>query len=280
MRIVTDSSSNLTSMENTDFLSVPMIVRLGEREYLDTPRLRVDVMMRDIRASRCETSTACPGVGEWLDAFGGEREIFAPVLTSKLSGCYSAASIAAAEYMRDHPGRKVFVLDSLSTGPELELIAEKFAGLYAELSDFDAACEAIRSYRKTTGLCFMLTSLDNFARNGRVSPALAKLAAANGDYSGLAGLGVDVTRANGTRWAYGPDGSVYEIGSAQGQAFLDSAQPGQTMTGGDGSVWTKQADGSVTITRGGETWTLAAPAAPVRYSGGGGGTDRHVDRRI
>ncbi|MBQ5349736.1 MAG: DegV family protein, partial [Oscillospiraceae bacterium] len=58
MRIVTDSSSNLTSMENTDFLSVPMIVRLGEREYLDTPRLRVDVMMRDIRASRCETSTA------------------------------------------------------------------------------------------------------------------------------------------------------------------------------------------------------------------------------
>lgn len=178
MRIVTDSSSNLTSMENTDFLSVPMIVRLGEREYLDTPRLRVDVMMRDIRASRCETSTACPGVGEWLDAFCEEREIFAPVLTSKLSGCYSAASIAAAEYMRDHPGRKVFVLDSLSTGPELELIAERFAGLYAELSDFDAACEAIRAYRKTTGLCFMLTSLDNFARNGRVSPALAKLAAA------------------------------------------------------------------------------------------------------
>ena len=61
------------------------------------------------------------------------------------------------------------------------------------------------------------------------------------------------------------------------------------MTGGDGSVWTKQADGSVTITRGGLTWTLAAPAAPVRYSGGGGkkkekeeekdaGSDYPIDR--
>ena len=107
--------------------------------------------------------------------------------------------------------------------------------------------------------------------------ALAKLGAANGDYSGLAALGIDTTRAAGTRWAYGPDGSVYEIGSAKGQAFLDSAQPGQTMTGGDGSVWTKQADGSVTITRGGETWTLAAPAAPVRYSGGGGGKKKEKE---
>ena len=101
--------------------------------------------------------------------------------------------------------------------------------------------------------------------------ATARLAAANGDFSGLAALGVDVTRAAGTRWAYGADGSVYDIGSARGQSFVDNAQPGQTMTGGDGSVWVKQADGSVVITRDGKTWLLAAPAAePARgYSGGG-----------
>ena len=102
--------------------------------------------------------------------------------------------------------------------------------------------------------------------------ALAKLAAANGDYARLAGLGVDVTRANGTRWAYGADGSVYEIGSAKGLAFLDGAQPGQTMTGGDGSAWTKQPDGSITIARGGQTWVVAAPEAPAPtavYRGGG-----------
>ena len=28
--------------------------------------------------------------------------------------------------MAEHPGRKVFILDSLSTGPELELIIEKY----------------------------------------------------------------------------------------------------------------------------------------------------------
>jgi fatty acid-binding protein DegV len=41
---------------------------------------------------------------------------------------------------------------------------------------FEYICEAIETYRKTTGLCFMLKSLNNFANNGRVSPAVAKIA--------------------------------------------------------------------------------------------------------
>ena len=44
------------------------------------------------------------------------------------------------------------------------------------------------------------------------------------------------------------------------------------MTGGDGSAWTKQPDGSITIARGGQTWVVAAPEAPAPtavYRGGG-----------
>ena len=93
--------------------------------------------------------------------------------------------------------------------------------------------------------------------------ALAKLAAENGDSSGLAALGIDLANQPGKLYAYadGPDGAPYEIGSAKGKAFVESAAPGQTMTGGDGSTWTKT-DAGVTITRDGKTWTLTA-AAPA-----------------
>ena len=71
-------------------------------------------------------------------------------------------------------------------------------------------------------------------------------------------------------YAYG-DGAPYEIGSGRGLSFLSAAAPGQIMTGGDGSVWVKNADGSTVITRGGETWTVPAPAsAGSRGSGGSG----------
>lgn len=43
------------------------------------------------------------------------------------------------------------------------------------------------------------------------------------------------------------NGSKYEIGSEKGIDFVNNAPAGSTMTGGDGSTWTKNADGTVTI---------------------------------
>ena len=80
-----------------------------------------------------------------------------------------------------------------------------------------------------------------------------------------------------TVYAYSADGGApYEIGSARGRSFVASAAPGQLMTGGDGSVWVKNADGSVTVTKNGGAWTVPAPAAATtgRSGGSGGGTGR------
>lgn len=43
------------------------------------------------------------------------------------------------------------------------------------------------------------------------------------------------------------NGSKYEIGSDKGIDFVNNAPAGSTMAGGDGSTWTKNADGTVTI---------------------------------
>lgn len=43
------------------------------------------------------------------------------------------------------------------------------------------------------------------------------------------------------------NGDRYEIGSDKGLDFIDNKPAGSTMTGGDGSTWTKNADGTVTI---------------------------------
>ena len=175
MKIVTDSSANLDHLAHTDFAAVPIRIRIGDREYRDTPELDADAMMRDMTACTESTGTACPSVGDWLRAFGEDDSIVAAVLTSKLSGCYNGAAAAAEEYMDAHPGRRVVLLDTLTTGPAMELIAEKGDELHQTGMPFDELCGALRAYVRRTRLAFMLGSLNNFARNGRVSPALAKL---------------------------------------------------------------------------------------------------------
>ena len=70
----------------------------------------------------------------------------------------------------------MFVLDSLSTGPEQYLLAEHLQSELAAGHEFDAVCEEMLRYHKHTHLLFSLESLANLARNGRVKPAVAAVA--------------------------------------------------------------------------------------------------------
>lgn len=175
--IVADSSANLCQKDLPDFNSVPLKIVSQEKEYIDDDKLDVSRMLSDLNEYKGRSSTACPGVGDWLQAFGDAEEVYGVSLTSHLSGCYNAACIAAEDYMAEYPGRKVFILDSLSTGPELELIIEKYKELIDSGNDFEKIKEKISMYVRQTHLFFSLESLSNFAKNGRVNPTLA--AAAN-----------------------------------------------------------------------------------------------------
>lgn len=174
--IVADSSANLLTNEQNGFKSVAMKIIAGEKEYVDDEKLDVNGMVADLAQFKGRTSTACPGVGEWTEAFGDADAAFGVSITSHLSGCYNAGSVAAAQYEQENPGKRAFVLDTLSTGPEMELCIEKIRELTQTDFDFDSVVKELKQYHAKTHLLFALKSLANLARNGRVSPTVAKAA--------------------------------------------------------------------------------------------------------
>ena len=180
-KIVSDSSADITSLMGIPFASVPLKIITSEKEYTDDTSLDVSCMQRDLAAYKGKSRTACPSIGEYIDAFGEAEYVFCVTITSGLSGSYNAASAAAAEYESAHPGRHVRVIDSLSTGPENALIIAKLAELIESGESFESICDKISEYQKSTGLIFVLESLRNLANNGRVNPIVAKL-------SGLLGI--------------------------------------------------------------------------------------------
>lgn len=174
IRLVADSSANIHTDPSMEVAYVPLKIVTDRKEYTDTDSLDVPDMLKDLREYKGKSSTACPSISDWIDAFGDADTVYGVAITSNLSGCYNAASIAADEYMNAHPGAKVFILDTLSTGPEMQLILEKYAELINAGKSFDEVCEEIRAYHARTHLIFSLESLDNFAKNGRISPIVAK----------------------------------------------------------------------------------------------------------
>lgn len=175
-KIVADSSSNIRTFEGVNFAGVPLKIITKEKEYVDTPDLDLEQMVQDLKAYKSTSGTSCPNVYEWMEAFGDADCVFAIAITSNLSGSCNAARQAAEDYMTANPGKKVCVLDSLSAGPELRLIAEKVReGILAEKS-FEEIESQTRAYMQHSHLLFTLRSLENLAHNGRVSHAVAKIA--------------------------------------------------------------------------------------------------------
>lgn len=175
-KIVADSSANIFTLNTADFAAAPLKVITNEREFIDSPQLDVDEMVAWFDSYKGKSKTSCPNPSDWLEAFGDAEEIFCITITSNLSGSHNAACIARQMYESEHPGRRVCVVDSLSAGPELVLLIEKLEAYLQQDLPFDEICKKIEHYKETTGLLFMLESLKNFAANGRVSPAVAKIA--------------------------------------------------------------------------------------------------------
>lgn len=175
-KIVADSSSDLMELPGIPFESAPLKIITTEKEYVDDAALDVLEMVNDLQNYKGRSSTSCPNTNDWLNAFGDAEQVFCATITGTLSGSYNAAMQAKRVYEEMHPGRRVFVLNSLSTGPELALMLEKMRDLVLEGRVFDEICAEVTKYAKKTGLLFMLESMKNLANNGRVSPLVAKMA--------------------------------------------------------------------------------------------------------
>lgn len=175
-RIVADSSANLVAADGAELASVPLSITAGSRTFVDSETLDVQEMMDFLAAHKGRSTTACPGPGDWCAAFGGAEQVVCVTITSGLSGACNAARIAAEDYERQHPGRRVLVIDTLSTGPEMELIVEKLRQLHHQGLTLEEMDGEIARYRKSTHLVFSLQSMRSLVNNGRVSPAVAALA--------------------------------------------------------------------------------------------------------
>ncbi len=181
LKIIADSSADVFSLNGVDFAASPLKVITDEREFVDDEALDVAEMVEYLEHYHGRSKSSCPNVTDWLEAFGDADDVICVTLTSGLSGSYNAACSAKGIYEDEHEGRRVYVHDSLSAGPELRLILEKLESDAREGRSFEEICTEIQAYREKTGLLFMLKSLKNFANNGRVSPVLAKIV-------GLAGI--------------------------------------------------------------------------------------------
>jgi DegV family protein with EDD domain len=173
VKFVADSACDLKEYPGICFETVPLSISTDERDYTDNEDLNVHEVLDYLEGYNDRSYTACPSIDAWLKAFEGADEIYCVTITSGLSGTFNGANIAREQYLEDHPDTKIYVVDSLSTGPGMVLLLEKLAELKSQGKSFEEVCTAIDRYRKRLKLYCSLSSLHNLAQNGRVNKLIA-----------------------------------------------------------------------------------------------------------
>ena len=179
-QIVSDSSSNIFHIEGVNYTTVPLKIVAGEKEYVDNSALNVRGMVDDLKVYKGKSGSSCPNAQEWLDAFGDADMVFGVTISRNLSGSYNAAQQAAQDFAEEHPNAKIHIFDTLSAGPEMAMVTEKIVELVNKGLSFEEIVAGVREYQNHTHILFCLESMNNLARNGRVNPAVAKIASVLG----------------------------------------------------------------------------------------------------
>lgn len=177
-KIITDSSANtfMPAIASVTHGNVPLTIKVGSSSWLDDGKLDIAKFVLTLKNTKERTSTACPSLQAWLDSFVGADQIFVLTLTSALSGTYNSALQAAKIFTKSHPNVKIHVFDTRSAGPQIRLLAEDAAQMVNQNCEFDQIVAALTNKIKQTDLLFILENLDNLANNGRINPAIARIA--------------------------------------------------------------------------------------------------------
>lgn len=174
IRFIIDSAADILPDEakSLGMLHLPLTVRFGEREFADA----VDLTHRQFYEKLIEsdtlpttaqiTPTAFEEAYRQVIADGDTAIVF--TLSSKLSGTYQSACIAADEY----PDR-VFVVDSESVSLGERILIERAVQLRDEGRSAEEIVEAVNEEKHHIRLIALVDTLEYLKKGGRVSAAVA-----------------------------------------------------------------------------------------------------------
>ncbi|MEA4822627.1 MAG: DegV family protein [Clostridiaceae bacterium] len=182
--IVADSSCDLmkkdVDCEEVGFSTVEFVLSVGKLDYIDDEQLDVLKMLDDMEALPTASSSACPSPGAWVEQFKNAETTIAITISANLSGSYNSAMAAVDIVMSEHPEKRIVVLDSLSTGPEIALCIHHIAEWIKGHQTIETIVEKAEKFLEETKTTFALSSFNNLVKNGRMSKLKGFIAKAFG----------------------------------------------------------------------------------------------------
>jgi len=171
IRIIIDSTTDISEELKDRFKLVPLKLRFGETEYIDGVTIsKTEFYEKLIETDTLpQTSQATPydfgTVFEEITEEGDSAIVL--TLSSKLSGTYQSACIAAEDY------ENIEVIDTLNVATGAGILAEYALRCVDEGMAFDDIVTNVKKKREDVCIIALLDTLEYLKMGGRISGAAA-----------------------------------------------------------------------------------------------------------
>lgn len=177
-QLVADSACDLNSQLEKEIpvQLIPFRIDIGDKNFIDDKNLNLKKMIKEMKAYKHSPATACPPPEEFKCAFEQHDVSFCITISSKLSGTYNSAMVARDMVLAQYPDKFIHIFDSESAGVGETLIALKIREAAEHADTPQQVVDKVEAFITEMKTYFILESLDNLMKNGRLTKVAAHLA--------------------------------------------------------------------------------------------------------
>lgn len=171
VRIIVDSTADMTENIRQEVRVVPLTVHFGEEEYIDGVTIDHRTFYEKLIESDVLPTTSQASPAAFMQEFDkikkAKESAVVITLSSKLSGTYQSAMIAAAGY------ENIYVIDSESAAMGSGILAERALELAKEGLEMKEIAERLEEEKKKIIIVALVDTLEYLKKGGRISKAAA-----------------------------------------------------------------------------------------------------------
>lgn len=177
-KIIVDSCCDLTDeiKERFNISKAPLSINIGDKHFIDDENLNRNELLKAMKNSDQAPKTASPGPGPFLDLYRKYENTFVVTLSKELSASYQNAVLAKDLLVEEAEDKFVKVFNSFSASVGETMIAYKLGELIEAGFKKDEIVEKAEKYIDEMQTLFVLDSLDNLIKAGRMGKLKGKLA--------------------------------------------------------------------------------------------------------
>ena len=179
MKILVDSCCDLSNelRARTQAAVAPLTITIDGEDYVDDGTVDIPSYLAKMSASKKTPRSACPSPDTYAGDNGRAQDAcFVVTLSSKLSGSHNAAALGANLAKESCPDKPVHVFDSESASAGETYLALMLRDLIDAGRSFEEIVSAVEDKIRTMHTVFVLDTLDNLVKNGRLNKAIALIA--------------------------------------------------------------------------------------------------------